>query len=827
MKKAVVLMLLSVCFVLTTSFTLDVKRNELTNLLNKGNNNEEIGTRFLGAYGLNPYDNDGPMYDKELIESNNGLNGFSGSASLKPRPFGNDDAPPGISQLPKPTDESASGQSEYSRYNDKNSDAASRPRPYGEDSQASSKPRPFGEESQVYAPSVTRPFGEDSQASSKPRPFGEDVDAASRPRPNGEDSQASSKPRPFGEDAEAASRPRPYGEDSKASSKPRPFGEDADAASRPRPNGEDSDAASRPRPNGENSDAASRPRPNGEYSDAASRPRPYGEDSQASSKPRPFGEDADAASRPRPNGEDSQASSKPRPFGEDADAASRPRPFGEDSQASSKPRPFGEDSQASSKPRPFGEDADAASRPRPNGEDSQASSKPRPFGEDADAASRPRPFGEVTQLDTQVAAQSGSGVNKLTATSTWDNLYTNACPYKKITAENLKLMSKDIKNSCSYTPSVEYLATITLSNNKEYPVGFSTTIETNFLLSDSCDNCAVQETTLYNCKLDKACERSASSPVMIDHSRVTGSLVQTYFALDNTPKKVGVTAVVAEEVSYKISGSGVFSLSLGEESFLSSLVANNYISGKQFSFDLSDKQSPKVVFGSPTYHTSEFSFVPLASQDKWAINVWDFNVGKKSSLNNVSEPILAEIESTSALLSLPISLLSTVQAEMKSQGYNCWVDGQYSRGLFVCEQKKSIVLPDLTMQVSGTKLTFSGKDLMGTQKEVNGQKLVFTKLAVNVNEKIGLGEPLLVKFYTWFDGESQRIGFAPYKTFASEAEGSYGSSILVFAMGALSLGCGVWAAKSLNSRKKQERFVEFDNSSSGIEIGGQPIQSQV
>jgi len=316
-------------------------------------------------------------------------------------------------------------------------------------------------------------------------------------------------------------------------------------------------------------------------------------------------------------------------------------------------------------------------------------------------------------------------------------------------------------------------------------------------------------------------------PVLINSGRIFGKLAST--TLLASSKKIPLSIVLANEVHYKVSGSGILSLTPDENSYLSKLAQFNVIPGKQFSLDLSSPDSPQLVLGGPskTYDYSDFSFAPLTKEDEWATDVYGMQIDNKEGISrHLRDPVLANVDISSSLISLPLNLISDIQQHMTNAGYTCWVDGQFTRGLFVCEYTSGITLPDISFDVASSKVSIDGSLLQGKKAQFEGREVLVTKIAVNLDGKISLGEPLLRKYYVWMDGESNRIGFTEYKS-NEGGEEELGAG-WVLALASASIGCGIWAISSLERKRRGAGlFQEFDSGARGIEIGGQAVVANV
>uniref|UniRef100_A0AAY5KXZ1 Cathepsin D n=1 Tax=Esox lucius TaxID=8010 RepID=A0AAY5KXZ1_ESOLU len=173
-----------------------------------------------------------------------------------------------------------------------------------------------------------------------------------------------------------------------------------------------------------------------------------------------------------------------------------------------------------------------------------------------------------------------------------------------------------------------------------------------------------------------------------------------------------------------------------------------------FSFYLNHKISPNQLGGQlvlggtdPAYYTGDFHYVNVTRKELWNIHV-DRSVQDVTLCTSGCE---AAVDTGTSLILGPTNEISALQ---RAVGAVPWSGGKY---VVACEKVSS--LPMVSFTISGKVYPLTGEQyiLRWTSK---GKKICLLGfLATSITEWI-LGDVFIAAYYTVFDRDSDRVGFA-------------------------------------------------------------------
>jgi len=172
----------------------------------------------------------------------------------------------------------------------------------------------------------------------------------------------------------------------------------------------------------------------------------------------------------------------------------------------------------------------------------------------------------------------------------------------------------------------------------------------------------------------------------------------------------------------------------------------------QFAFFLGnvDGEAGTLVFGGtdPAHYTGEFSYVPVVSKTYWEIKLDQLKVGS-TVYNNAPYAI---VDSGTSLLTGPSTEVAKLAAQV---GAKPFINGEYT---VACKDVPN--LPNLEFTLGGKVYSLSGAEYTIP----DGTMCLFGIIGLDVPAPAGplwiLGDIFMRKFYTVFDTENSRVGFA-------------------------------------------------------------------
>lgn len=182
------------------------------------------------------------------------------------------------------------------------------------------------------------------------------------------------------------------------------------------------------------------------------------------------------------------------------------------------------------------------------------------------------------------------------------------------------------------------------------------------------------------------------------------------------------------------------------------VVAQKLVDTAQFAFYLgnSDTESGELVLGGAdsNHYTGDITWVNLYSATYWEIQIGGLVVGTTSF---VSTPTKAIVDSGTSILTGPPE---TVAAIAKSLGAKEIIEGEY---MLACNYNK---LPDLQFIIDGKVYALTPQDYLIP----DGDLCLLGLMGLDIPAPTGplwiLGDVFMRKYYTVFDTENKRVGFA-------------------------------------------------------------------
>ncbi|XP_028309573.1 renin isoform X2 [Gouania willdenowi] len=155
----------------------------------------------------------------------------------------------------------------------------------------------------------------------------------------------------------------------------------------------------------------------------------------------------------------------------------------------------------------------------------------------------------------------------------------------------------------------------------------------------------------------------------------------------------------------------------------------------------------------PNYYTGGFNYLDTREMGKWEVMMKGVSVGMEMMF--CAEGCTAVIDTGSSFITGPASsvsmLMKTIGAQQDESGYK--VD---------CETVKS--LPSVTFLLGGQEYSLTQEDYILWHSQIEGDVCIVTFRGLDVPPPTGpiwiLGANFIARYYTEFDRQNNRIGFA-------------------------------------------------------------------
>lgn len=209
-----------------------------------------------------------------------------------------------------------------------------------------------------------------------------------------------------------------------------------------------------------------------------------------------------------------------------------------------------------------------------------------------------------------------------------------------------------------------------------------------------------------------------------------------------------------------ILGLGFKSLSESYPTFLDSMHDQGTIENKVFSIYLGndptsngDETGVFMLGGyDPYFMQTNFSFFNVTDSNYWAINFNSTRYGNRDiKVNNGTKAI---IDSGTSLISFPSYIIKDISEHLSSLGITCNIGSGVP---IFCDCPNSFDdFPNITLGFDNWNATLTGRDYV---TNVGGECMLGFQLVDYMNYVI-LGDIFMRKYYTIFDADNMRIGFA-------------------------------------------------------------------
>lgn len=221
------------------------------------------------------------------------------------------------------------------------------------------------------------------------------------------------------------------------------------------------------------------------------------------------------------------------------------------------------------------------------------------------------------------------------------------------------------------------------------------------------------------------------------------------FALIHDAKGMGIA--YAFSMFDGILGLGFDSISVGGvPTVFHNAIEQGLVEKPMFAFYLGDNDDGELTFGGydvTKFNGDDLTWVPLSEATYWRINMDGISMGSYNS-----GPTDGIVDSGTSLIVGPTSDVQTIGLSI---GAKPSITGQYTVD---CDKLDEI--PDITWKIDGQDYTLSGAKLVLQSAGM----CIFAMIGMDFPEpgpKWILGDVFMREYYTVFDYEEQRVGFAP------------------------------------------------------------------
>lgn len=186
------------------------------------------------------------------------------------------------------------------------------------------------------------------------------------------------------------------------------------------------------------------------------------------------------------------------------------------------------------------------------------------------------------------------------------------------------------------------------------------------------------------------------------------------------------------------------------------LVKQGQLDKAVFAFYLGNQKPGELTLGGidPTHYTGELHYVPVTSDTYW-----------ETSLHAVQYGDVASTRTAKAILDTGTSVLAGPSKEVRAIAEAAGATPVIGTGEYTIDCALVPKLPDLKLTLSGVVFSLSGPEYVVRTSAFGQEACLFGFLGIDVPPPRGplwiLGDVFLRKYYTVFDVEKNRMGFAP------------------------------------------------------------------
>jgi Eukaryotic aspartyl protease len=183
------------------------------------------------------------------------------------------------------------------------------------------------------------------------------------------------------------------------------------------------------------------------------------------------------------------------------------------------------------------------------------------------------------------------------------------------------------------------------------------------------------------------------------------------------------------------------------------VVSQGLVDAAQFAFYLGNSASDRgeLVLGGvdPAHYTGDFTYVSLKSQTYWEITLEGMTVGTTSYVPAGGQNVI--VDSGTSILTGPSDVVAQIAAQI---GAKAIIEGEY---MVACDYAN---LPNLNFVLGGQTYSLAPTDYLLP----DGDVCILGLMGLDVPAPTGplwiLGDVFMRKYYTVFDVDNSRVGFA-------------------------------------------------------------------
>jgi len=160
----------------------------------------------------------------------------------------------------------------------------------------------------------------------------------------------------------------------------------------------------------------------------------------------------------------------------------------------------------------------------------------------------------------------------------------------------------------------------------------------------------------------------------------------------------------------------------------------------------------------PKYYSGQFTYVPLTAETYWQFDLDNLVVqGSTLSYCTASSPCKAICDTGTSLIAGPVAEINAINTKLGALPIN-------GEGVFPsCDVIST--LPNITITLNGVKFNLTPTDYVLQITALGETECISGFLGIDIPPPTGplwiLGDVFISTFYTVFDFDNERVGFAP------------------------------------------------------------------
>ncbi|OAD67948.1 hypothetical protein PHYBLDRAFT_23209, partial [Phycomyces blakesleeanus NRRL 1555(-)] len=173
---------------------------------------------------------------------------------------------------------------------------------------------------------------------------------------------------------------------------------------------------------------------------------------------------------------------------------------------------------------------------------------------------------------------------------------------------------------------------------------------------------------------------------------------------------------------------------------------------------VADNGAGELIFGgvNPNHFSGRLKYIPIAKKGYWQILMNGVNVNGKEQLE---DPLQAYIDTGSTLIILPPALSQSIHGVIPGATYSR--DGGWRIPCKIKQDSKGI---DISFRLGNHNFPIKVSDIVREIIDENNPSLCYSGVTEAGGGIAILGDTFLKSYYSVFDFEKSRIGFAPSKS---------------------------------------------------------------